>query len=56
MAKEKKTFTDTEKGILRSKKLDWRLWTPLQKMPNSMIIKNIFTGDVKVIEKTQIPS
>ena len=56
MAKKSKIFTDAEKSILRSKKLDWRLWTLLQNMPNTMIIKHTITGEVKVIEKKQIPN
>lgn len=55
MAK-KKTFSEAEKAALRRAGLKWAMWAPLQQLPNSMIVKNIFTGEVKVIDKLQIPS
>lgn len=55
MAKAK-TFTPEEKRILAAYGLKWMLWTPLQQLPNSMIIRNNLTGEVRVIEKRQIPS
>lgn len=55
MAKNK-SFTQEEKRALSIAQLDWRLWEPLQQLPNSMIIRHRLTGDVKVIEKRRIPS
>lgn len=55
MAKAK-TFSQEEKRALSVAKLDWRLWTPLQQLPGSMIIKHKVTGEVKVITKRGIPN
>ena len=51
-----KTFSNTEKEILRAKKLDWRLYEPLQLLPGSMIIKHKITGEIKLVENGQIPN
>ena len=51
-----KTFSDMEKEILRAKKLDWRFYEPLQLLTGSMIIKHKITGEVKLVEKRQIPN
>lgn len=55
MAKAK-AFTPEEKKILADNGLRWMFWTPLQQLPNSMIICNNITGEVRLIEKRQIPS
>lgn len=55
MAKIKK-FSEAEKAVLSAKKLDWRYYEPLQLLPGSMIIKHRITGEVKLIEKRQIPN
>ena len=52
----KKIFTETDKQILRAKKLDWRFYEPLQLLPGSMIIKHKITGDVKMVERRKIPN
>ena len=52
----KKIFTETDKQILRAKKLDWRFYEPLQLLPGTMIIKHKITGDVKLIERRKIPN
>lgn len=50
MAKTKsKSFTDQEKALLRKQGHDPRFWEPLNKQQNSMIIKNRFTGEVKIV-------
>ena len=50
MAKTKgKTFTMDERAILKRKGIDHRFWEPLEQQPGSMIIKNRFTGEVKVV-------
>lgn len=51
-----KTFSDTDKEILRAKKLDWRFFEPLQLLPGSMIIKHKITGEVKMVERRKIPN
>ena len=55
MAKAK-TFTPEEKRILEENGLRWMFWTPLQQTPGSIIIRNNITGEVRLIEKRQIPS
>ena len=52
----KKIFTETDKQILRAKKLDWRFYEPLQLLPGSMIIKHKITGEVKMVERRKIPN
>ena len=54
MAKAK-VFTPEEKRILADNGLQWMFWTPLQQTPSS-IIRNNITGEVRLIEKRQIPS
>ena len=56
MAKEKKTFTDQEKEILRKQKMDWRYWAILNRLPFSVIVKHRITGEIRVIEIPQILS
>lgn len=54
MAKGKskgKTFTMDEKAILKRKDIDHRFWEPIEQQAGSMIIKNRFTGEVRVIHK-----
>ena len=54
MAKGKtkgKAFTMEEKALLKRKDIDHRFWEPIEQQPGSMIIKNRFTGEVKVIYK-----
>ena len=51
-----KAFAPEEKRILAAHGLKWVLWTPLQQLPNSLIIINNITGEVRVIEKRKIPS
>lgn len=55
MAKNK-TFTQEDRQALSRARLDWRIWVPLQQLPNSMIIKHRITGEVKMIEKRHIPN
>ena len=55
MAKAK-IFTQEEKRALSVAGLDWRLWVPLQQLPNSIIVKHRITGEVKLIEKRHIPN
>lgn len=52
MAKSKnKGFTDQEKAMLRKQGYDPRFWEPIEQKPGSMIIKNRFTGEVKMVYK-----
>ena len=54
MAKGKskgKTFTMDEKAILKRKDIDHRFWEPIEQQAGSMIIKNRFTGEVRVIHQ-----
>lgn len=51
-----KSFSDTDKEILRAKKLDWRFYEPLQLLPGSMIIKHKITGEVRMVERRKIPN
>ena len=51
-----KSFSDTDKEVLRAKKLDWRFYEPLQLLPGSMIIKHKITGEVKMVERRKIPN
>ena len=52
----KKAFTETDKQILRAKKLDWRFYEPLQLLSGSMIIKHKITGEVRMVERRKIPN
>lgn len=52
----KKIFTETDKLIMRAKKLDWRFYEPLQLLPGTMIIKHKITGEVKMVERRKIPN
>lgn len=57
MAKTKsKTFTDAERAILRKHGYDPRFYEPIHKQEHCLIIKNRYTGEVKLVDKKQIPS
>ncbi|MBQ8579319.1 MAG: hypothetical protein IJ448_01335 [Oscillospiraceae bacterium] len=54
MAKAKaktKGFTPDEKALLKKKDIDPRFWEPIHQRDTSMIIKNRFTGEVKMVYK-----
>lgn len=51
-----KDFTQEEKDLLKRKGMPWRLWEALFRAPSSLIIKNVISGEVRLIEKDHIPS
>ena len=46
-----KKFTDDEKDLMKAKGLPWRLWEVIFRAPSSIIIKNIVSGEVRLIDK-----
>lgn len=50
MAKGKE-FSQEQKQLLQRKGLKPQFWTLVRELPNSMIIRQVFTGEFKVIEK-----
>lgn len=49
--REHKEFSMIEKELLRNKGLVWWFWVLLQRLPKAILVKNFFTGEVRVIEK-----
>ena len=51
-----KEFSQEEKDLLKAKGMPWRLWEVLYRAPSSIIVKNVVSGEVRLIEKQQIPN
>lgn len=57
MAKAKeKALTDAEKALLRRKGMQPLFWALIQRKPDYIIVKNVYTGEVRVVHKIQIPN
>ena len=51
-----KKFSDEEKDLMKAKGLPWRLWEVLFRAPSSIIVKNVVNGEVRLIERGEIPN